>query len=137
MNIGQAAKATHVSAKMIRYYESIGLIPKARRSEAGYRHYSESDLGTLRFIRRARNLGFPLEKIAELLTLWRNEQRPSADVKAVAEKHIAELNLQIQELIGMRDFLQHVASACPGSDAPDCPILDELAQTPRPHHPHH
>ena len=128
MNIGQASKATKVSAKMIRYYESIGLIPKALRSVAGYRHYSEADLGTLRFIRSARDLGFPLEKIGELLKLWRNEQRPSAEVKAVAEKHIAELNQQIEELIRMRDFLQQIAAACPGSDDPHCPILEELAQ---------
>ncbi|NQD36642.1 Cu(I)-responsive transcriptional regulator [Permianibacter sp. IMCC34836] len=128
MNIGQAAKATHVSAKMIRYYESVGLIPKALRSEAGYRHYSDADLGALRFIRSARDLGFPLEKISELLKLWRNEQRPSAQVKALAEKHIGTLNQQIQDLIAMRDFLQQVASACPGSDDPHCPILQELAQ---------
>ena len=138
MNIGQASKATKVSAKMIRYYESIGLIPKALRSVAGYRHYSDADLGALRFIRSARDLGFPLEKISELLKLWRNEQRPSAEVKAVAEKHIVELNQQIEELIRMRDFLQQIAAACPGSTDPHCPILEELAQEPccHPHHGH-
>ena len=134
MNIGQASKATKVSAKMIRYYESIGLIPKALRSVAGYRHYSDADLGALRFIRSARDLGFPLEKISELLKLWRNEQRPSAEVKAVAEKHIVELNQQIEELIRMRDFLQQIAAACPGSTDPHCPILEELAQEPCCHH---
>lgn len=128
MNIGQASKATNVSAKMIRYYESIGLIPKALRSDAGYRHYNDTDLGALRFIRSARNLGFPLEKIGNLLKLWRNEQRPSAEVKALAESHIVELNQQIEELIAMRNFLQQVAAACPGSDDPNCPILQELAQ---------
>lgn len=130
MNIGQASKATNVSAKMIRYYESIGLVPKALRSVAGYRHYSEADLGVLRFIRSARNLGFPLEKIGELLKLWQNERRPSAEVKAVAEKHIVELNQQIDELIRMRDFLQQIANTCPGSADPHCPILEELAQEP-------
>ena len=134
MNIGQASKATNVSAKMIRYYESIGLIPKALRSIAGYRHYSDADLGALRFIRSARKLGFPLEKISELLKLWRNEQRPSAEVKTVAEKHIVELNQQIEELIRMRDFLQQIAKSCPGSDDPHCPILEELAQEPCCHH---
>jgi len=121
---------------MIRYYESTGLIPKALRSDAGYRHYSDTDLGTLRFIRSARNLGFPLEKIKNLLQLWRNEQRPSATVKAVASKHIADLNQQIQDLIAMRDFLQRVANTCPGSDDPNCPILAELAQ-PHCHAPKH
>ena len=126
MNIGEAAKASGISAKMIRYYESKGLIKKAARSYTNYRFYSDSDLETLRFIGRARGMGFSLEKIAALLKLWRNQQRPSAKVKAIAEAHIAELDLQIAELQAMRDLLQQIADACPGSEETHCPILEQL-----------
>ncbi|AFK54079.1 Cu(I)-responsive transcriptional regulator [Tistrella mobilis] len=128
MNIGQAAKASGVSAKMIRYYEQTGLIPKAIRSDAGYRNYSPSDVHTLRFIRRARDLGFSVEQIAELLALWRDRGRASADVKAVALSHVAGLKAKIAELQAMTRTLEHLAATCQGDDRPDCPIIEDLAE---------
>lgn len=128
MNIGQASKASGVSAKMIRYYESIDLIPKATRSEAGYRHYSDSDVHTLRFIRRARDLGFPVESISRLLELWRDRDRASADVKEVALSHVRELRRKIAEMQAMARTLQHIADHCQGDERPHCPILEDLAQ---------
>lgn len=130
MNIGQAAKSSGVSAKMIRYYEQIGLIPQAVRSDAGYRHYSASDLHSLRFIRRARDLGFSVEQISALLALWCDRDRASADVKAVALTHVAELRTKIAELQAMLHTLEHLADHCQGTDRPDCPILADLAQAP-------
>ncbi|HEX2555036.1 MAG TPA: Cu(I)-responsive transcriptional regulator [Microvirga sp.] len=127
MNIGQAAKATGVSAKMIRYYESIGLIPKALRSEAGYRHYSESDVHTLRFIRRARDLGFSVEQIGELVGLWRDRGRASADVKRIALEHVVALERKAAALQAMSRTLRHLAACCQGDKRPDCPIIEELA----------
>lgn len=127
MNIGQASTASGVSAKMIRYYESIGLIKASKRSEAGYRIYGESDLHTLRFIKRARSLGFSLEQIADLLSLWQDPERASGDVKAIAQAHVAELEQRILELTEMRDTLTHLAHACAGDNRPDCPILQGLA----------
>ncbi|SDF40614.1 MULTISPECIES: Cu(I)-responsive transcriptional regulator [unclassified Duganella] len=127
MNIGEAAKASGVSAKMIRYYESIALIPPGRRSDAGYRIYADNDLHTLRFVKRARLLGFSLEQIRELLSLWQNKARASADVKRIATGHVAELNQRIAELTEMRDTLQTLASCCHGDHRPDCPILQSLA----------
>jgi len=127
MNIGQAAAASGVSAKMIRYYESIALIPPGKRTEAGYRIYGENDLHTLRFVKRARSLGFSLEQIRELLSLWQNKQRASADVKSIALGHVAELNQRIAELSEMRDTLQTLASCCHGDARPECPILHSLA----------
>jgi MerR family copper efflux transcriptional regulator len=127
MNIGQAATASGVSAKMIRYYESIALIPPGRRSDAGYRIYGENDLHALRFVKRARSLGFSLEQIRELLSLWGNKERASADVKAIAQGHVAELDQRIAELTEMRDTLQTLANCCHGDDRPDCPILQSLA----------
>ncbi|MYM75294.1 Cu(I)-responsive transcriptional regulator [Duganella sp. FT109W] len=126
MNIGQAATATGVSAKMIRYYESIALIPAGKRSDAGYRIYADSDLHTLRFVKRARLLGFSLEQIRGLLSLWQNKERASADVKTIAMGHVAELNQRIAELTEMRDTLQTMASCCHGDQRPDCPILQSL-----------
>ena len=126
MNIGDAASASGVTAKMIRYYESIGLIEPPSRSDAGYRRYTERDLHTLRFVRRARDLGFPLQRIGELLALWRDRSRHSADVKAVALEHVAELERKIGELAAMRDTLQSLAESCSGDDRPDCPILADL-----------
>ena len=128
MNIGEAGKASGVSAKMIRYYEQTGLIPKAVRSESGYRHYSDNEVHTLRFIRRARDLGFSVEEIAELLTLWRDRSRASADVKTVALGHVAGLKAKIAELQAMARTLQHLAETCSGDDRPDCPILEDLAR---------
>ncbi len=127
MNIGQASKATGVSAKMIRYYESVGLIRPADRTGSNYRDFSERDVNELRFIRRARNLGFSVEEITRLLTLWRDRDRPSREVKAVAEKHIADLDARIAEMQGMADALRTLASCCAGDDRPDCPILTDLA----------
>jgi MerR family copper efflux transcriptional regulator len=127
MNIGQAAKASGVSAKMIRYYESIALIPPGRRSDAGYRIYGDNDIHTLRFVKRARSLGFSLEQIGGLLSLWQNKARASADVKAIALRHVDELNQRIAELTEMRDTLQTLAGCCHGDNRPDCPILQNLA----------
>ena len=126
MNIGQAATASGISAKMIRYYESIALVPPGRRSDAGYRIYSEDDLHVLRFVKRARSLGFSLEQIRELLSLWQNKARASADVKAIALGHVAQLEQRIAELTEMRDTLQTLAGCCQGNDRPDCPILQSL-----------
>jgi MerR family transcriptional regulator, copper efflux regulator len=127
MNIGQAAEASGVSAKMIRYYEQIGLVPKAPRSGAGYRHYAATDVHTLRFIRRARDLGFSVEQISELLGLWRDHRRSSASVKGVAESHIGELRAKIAELQALVQTLEHLVGHCHGDERPECPILDDLA----------
>ncbi len=128
MNIGLAAKSSGVSAKMIRYYEQIGLIPQAIRSDAGYRHYSSADVHSLRFICRARGLGFSVEQIAALLVLWRDSDRASADVKAMALSHAAGLRAKIAELQSMAQTLEHLANHCHGNDRPDCPILEDLAE---------
>ncbi len=125
--IGEAARASGVSAKMIRYYESIGLIAAPRRSAAGYRYYDERDVQTLRFIRRARDLGFPVENIGRLLELWHDGERSSADVKRLAEQHIAALEERISALQAMQRTLERLACACQGDGRPDCPILDDLA----------
>lgn len=127
MNIGEAAAASGVSAKMIRYYESIGLIRPSHRSDTGYRKYGDGDLHTLRFIKRARRLGFSLEQIRDLLSLWQDSERASADVKAIAQAHVDELNTRIVELTEMRDTLRDLANACAGDQRPDCPILHGLS----------
>ncbi len=127
MNIGQAAAASGVSAKMIRYYESIALIPPGKRSDAGYRIYGDNDLHALRFVKRGRSLGFSLDQIRDLLSLWQNKERASADVKTIAMGHVAELNQRIAELTEMRDTLQTLARCCQGDHRPDCPILQTLA----------
>ncbi|MBX3607897.1 MAG: Cu(I)-responsive transcriptional regulator [Piscinibacter sp.] len=127
MNIGQAAKASAVSAKMIRHYEGLGLLPKVPRTESGYRQYDESTVHTLRFIRRARDLGFGLEEIERLLGLWRNRRRSSAEVKRIATEHAADLQRRIDEMRAMQRTLQHLAHCCHGDERPDCPILDDLA----------
>jgi MerR family copper efflux transcriptional regulator len=126
MNIGQAAAASGVSAKMIRYYESIGLVRQTARTGSGYRIYGENDLHTLRFIKRARNLGFSLDQIGGLLSLWQDTDRASADVKSIAMSHVAELEQRIVELTEMRDTLASLAQSCHGDDRPDCPILQTL-----------
>lgn len=127
MNIGQAARRTGLSAKMIRYYESIGLLKPASRSDSGYRLYHQDDLHALAFIKRSRDLGFSLEEVARLLTLWQDRQRASADVKALANEHIADLNRRIDELVSLRDTLSELVAHCQGDDRPDCPILKDLA----------
>jgi MerR family transcriptional regulator, copper efflux regulator len=127
MNIGEAASTSGVSAKMIRYYESIGLVPNVARTEAGYRVYGASDIHTLRFIRRARDLGFSVEQMETLLALWSDRTRASADVKHVAEAHIAELERKMKEIEGMAKTLRHLVHNCHGDGRPDCPILEDLS----------
>jgi MerR family copper efflux transcriptional regulator len=128
MNIGQAANASGVTSKMIRYYESIGLIKESSRTEAGYRVYGPKDLHTLRFVKRARTLGFSLEQIRDLLSLWEDPTRASKDVKAVAKAHVADLDKRIAELTEMRDSLTHLIKNCAGDHRPDCPILVGLEE---------
>ena len=128
MNIGQASKASGVSAKMIRYYEQTGLIPKADRKDSGYRDYSLSDVHVLRFIRRARDLGFSVAEINDLLSLWRDKSRQSADVKRIAEVHIAQLRERIESLEQMTAALNILVSGCAGDERPDCPILAGLEE---------
>ena len=128
MNIGEAAKASGVSAKMIRHYERVGLFPQAVRTDAGYRQYGEKDVHTLRFIRQSRDLGFSIEQIRELLNLWQNRRRPSRQVKALAQAHIEELEQKAQELLAMKSTLEHLVNCCHGDDRPECPIIDSLAE---------
>ncbi|WP_407973399.1 Cu(I)-responsive transcriptional regulator (plasmid) [Burkholderia pyrrocinia] len=128
MNIGEAAKATGLSAKLIRYYESIDLVQPRGRTGSGYRVYAESDVLVLRFIRQARALGFPIEHIRRLLALWHDEDRASSDVKAVALKHIAELDAQITELTSMRDSLGQFVELCTGDSHSNCAILKGIQQ---------
>jgi MerR family copper efflux transcriptional regulator len=128
LNIGRAAAESGVSAKMIRHYESLGLLRAARRSEGGYRLYEANDLHVLRFIRRARDLGFSMKDIGHLLGLWQNRRRASADVRRIAQRHIADLNKKIAELQSMRRSLEHLVQHCHGDQRPDCPILDDLAR---------
>jgi MerR family transcriptional regulator, copper efflux regulator len=127
MNIGQASAATGVSAKMIRHYESLGLLGAVARSDGGYRQYDEQALHSLRFIRRARDLGFGLDEIEQLLALWADRRRASAEVKALATRHVADLEQRIQRMQAMQRTLQQLVHACHGDGRPDCPILDDLA----------
>lgn len=126
MNIGAASDASGVSAKMIRYYEEIGLIPKAKRRDSGYRDYGETEVHQLRFIHRARELGFSTERIRDLLRLWNDRSRPSREVKKVAMDHIAELEAQIFRMKSLLATLKHLAHTCDGDDRPHCPILADL-----------
>ena len=130
MNIGRASEASGVSAKMIRHYEAIGLLPAAGRTVAGYRIYRENDVHLLRFIRRARAMGFSMKEIASLVGLWQNRRRASADVKKLAMRQMKMLEEKIGEMQAMRDALAHLAQHCHGDDRPECPILEDLA-TPR------
>ena len=126
MKIGQAASASGVSQRMIRHYEKIGLMPPAARRDSGYRDYDQRDLHTLRFIGRARDAGFPIEEIRQLLALWNDRERSSSDVKTLALARAAELKRKVQELDAMRRTLEELAARCHGDDRPDCPILGEL-----------
>jgi MerR family transcriptional regulator, copper efflux regulator len=129
-NIGEAAEASGVSAKMIRHYEGLGLLPPARRTVAGYRIYGTSDVHVLRFIRRARDLGFAIKDVERLLALWQNRRRASGDVRRVAQAHVRELDRKITELQAMKRTLEHLVRNCHGDRRPECPILDDLAQAP-------
>ena len=131
LNIGQAAQRSGVSAKMVRHYESLGLLPKVARTDAGYRQYGEKEVHTLRFIRRARELGFSMAEIAELLKLWQNRRRASADEKRIALAHATDLQRRIDEMTAMQRTLERLAACCHGDARPDCPILDELGSSGR------
>jgi MerR family transcriptional regulator, copper efflux regulator len=131
-SIGRAAELSGVTAKMIRHYEALELIPKAPRTMGHYRVYSAAGVHTLRFIRRARTLGFSMEEIGALLSLWRDHRRASAEVKRMALKHVAELDSKIEELQSMRSALADLAQHCHGDARPECPILDDLGRLPRP-----
>ena len=132
LNIGDAARVSGVTAKMIRHYESIGLVPAARRTNAGYRLYGEQDVQVLQFIHRGRALGFSLDQIRNLLALWEDKGRSSADVRALAQMHIDELDRKIAEMAAMRRTLASLAASCHGDARSACPILDDLAAHPIP-----
>lgn len=127
MNIGQAASVSGVSAKMIRHYESIGVLPKPGRTHSNYRLYRESDVHTLRFVKRARDLGFSMADVKELVGLWRNSARSSSAVKRIAGRHATELKEKIAQLQSMVQTLEHLARHCHGDQRPECPILEDLA----------
>lgn len=127
VNIGAAAALSGISAKMVRHYESLGLLPRVARTDSGYRQYSEADVHTLRFIKRARDLGFSMAEIAELVALWRNRRRASASVKRIAQKHVEELAARIEAMQAMQRTLRELLQHCHGDERPDCPILDDLA----------
>ena len=141
VSIGQAAELSGISAKMVRHYESLGLLPRVGRTDSGYRQYVEADVHTLRFIKRARDLGFSMAEIAELVALWQNRRRASANVKRIAQKHLDELSQRIEAMQAMQRSLQQLLHHCQGNERPDCPILDDLARPPgessksRPHCP--
>lgn len=130
MNISQAAEQAELPPKTIRYYEEIGLVTPARRRDNGYRDYSEREIHTLRFIARARSLGFPVEECRALIALYDDAGRKSADVKEIALRRVAEIDRKMEELRSMRATLAHLADACHGDDRPDCPILNEFADGP-------
>lgn len=129
VNIGEAARQSGVSSKMVRHYESLGLLPQVHRSDSGYRQYSEAAVHTLRFIKRSRELGFSMLEIAELVSLWQNRDRASENVRRIATKHADELAQRIAALQAMQKTLAQLIHCCQGNDRPDCPILDELAGT--------
>jgi Cu(I)-responsive transcriptional regulator len=126
MNIGQAARASGVTAKMIRYYDEIGLVRPQARTASNYREYDARQVNELKFIKRARSLGFSMPEITRLLSLWRDRERPSREVKAIADRHLADLDARIAEMQAMADTLRHLSQGCAGDDRPDCPILADL-----------
>ena len=130
VTVGQAAALSGISAKMVRHYESLGLLPRVGRSDSGYRQYSEAEVHTLRFIKRARDLGFSMTEIAELVALWQNRRRASANVKRIAQQHVADLTQRIEAMQAMQRTLNQLLHHCHGDDRPDCPILDDLALQP-------
>ena len=134
VNIGQAATLSGVSAKMVRHYESLGLLPRVGRTGSGYRQYSQAEVHTLQFIKRSRELGFSMDEIAELVSLWQNRRRTSGSVKRIAQKHAAELAQRIDAMQAMQRTLAQLIHCCHGDDRPDCPILDDLAAGPAPAH---
>lgn len=125
--IGKAAELSRVSTKMVRHYESLGLLPTLNRTEGGYRQYTETDVRTLQFIKRGRDLGFSMAEIAELVSLWQDRQRASASVKRIAQRHVNELTQRIEAMQAMQRSLTHLLHSCHGDGRPDCPILDDLA----------
>lgn len=133
VSIGEAARRAGVSARMVRHYEAQGLLPPMHRTDGGYRQYAESDVHALRFIRRARDLGFSMAEIAELLRLWQDRARASASVRRIASRHVEELERKIAELTTMRRTLEQLVACCHGDGRPDCPILEELEGVPRDH----
>jgi Cu(I)-responsive transcriptional regulator len=132
VHIGQAAALSGVSAKMLRHYESLGLLGRVTRSDSGYREYGAADVHTLRFIKRSRDMGFSMAAIAELVNLWHDRRRASASVKTIAQKHLGELNGRIEAMQAMQRTLQDLLQHCHGDERPDCPILDDLAGSPQP-----
>jgi Cu(I)-responsive transcriptional regulator len=128
VNIGEAAQLSGVSAKMVRHYESLGLLPRVARTDSGYRQYSEADVHTLRFIKRGRDLGFSMEELGELVGLWQNRRRASANVRKIAQKHAEDLGQRIAAMEEMRRTLQQLIHCCHGDERPECPILEELAR---------
>jgi Cu(I)-responsive transcriptional regulator len=133
VNIGEAARLSGVSAKMVRHYESLGLLPRVGRTDSGYRQYSEAEVHTLRFIKRSRDLGFSMDEIGELVGLWQNRRRASASVRKIAQKHADELAQRIEAMQAMQRTLKHLIHCCQGDERPDCPILDDLAGAPHTH----
>ncbi len=134
VNIGQAATLSGVSAKMVRHYEALGLLPRVGRTDSGYRQYSQAEVHTLQFIKRCRELGFSMDEIAELVSLWQNRRRTSASVKRIAQQHADALAQRIDAMQAMQRTLSHLIHCCHGDDRPDCPILDDLAAGPAPAH---
>lgn len=128
VHIGEAARLSGVSAKMVRHYESLSLLPPVHRTDSGYRLYTQADVHTLHFIRRCRELGFAMTDVASLVGLWHNQTRSSADVKAIAGRHLDSLAQRIEGLQAMQRTLQSLMGCCHGDQRPDCPILDELAR---------
>lgn len=131
-NIGEAARQSMVSAKMVRHYESLGLLPSVGRTDAGYRQYTDKEVHTLRFIKRSRDLGFSMPEIAKLLKLWQNRRRSSADVQRIAVGHVNDLDKRMAEMAAMKRTLEHLIHCCQGNHRPDCPILDALGKLPPP-----